>query len=104
LVVVAWMMLIGLVITAPLALAAGSQDRTPASAWAWRRSRRGRPPVGRGPRHRDRLGAVLAVAALSLLGAYLVFGERLGRLQLGGVAVVIVAVAVLSGFARDVYL
>ena len=52
-----------------------------------------------GARHGIAIASVLSsqVAALSLLGAYLVFGERLGRLQLGGVAVVIVAVAVLSG-------
>ena len=52
-----------------------------------------------GARHGIAIASVLSsqFAALSLLGAYLVFGERLGRLQLGGVAVVIVAVAVLSG-------
>ncbi len=51
-----------------------------------------------GARHGVAVASVLSsqFAALSLIGAYLAFGERLGRRQLGGVAVVIVAVAVLS--------
>ncbi|HEY3727258.1 MAG TPA: DMT family transporter [Solirubrobacteraceae bacterium] len=52
-----------------------------------------------GSRHGIAVAAVLSsqFGALSLLGAYVLFGERLTRLQLTGVAGVIVGVAVLSG-------
>jgi drug/metabolite transporter (DMT)-like permease len=51
-----------------------------------------------GARHGIAVASVLSsqFAAFSLLGAYLVFGERLGRRQLGGVIVVVAGVAVLS--------
>jgi drug/metabolite transporter (DMT)-like permease len=51
-----------------------------------------------GARHGIAIAAVLSsqFAALSVLGAYLLFGERLSRTQLTGVAVVIGGVAVLS--------
>jgi drug/metabolite transporter (DMT)-like permease len=51
-----------------------------------------------GARHGIAIAAVLSsqFAALSVLGAYLLFGERLSRIQLTGVAVVICGVAVLS--------
>jgi drug/metabolite transporter (DMT)-like permease len=51
-----------------------------------------------GSRHGIAIAAVLSsqFAALTLLGAYLLFGERLSRLQLAGVGCVIVGVAVLS--------
>lgn len=73
--------------TLPLLLASGVAEVLGFFSFTW------------GARHGIAIASVLSsqFAALSLLGAYLVFGERLGRLQLGGVAVVIVAVAVLSG-------
>ena len=73
--------------TPPLLLASGVAEVLGFFSFTW------------GARHGIAIASVLSsqFAALSLLGAYLVFGERLGRLQLGGVAVVIVAVAVLSG-------
>ncbi|HEX3830455.1 MAG TPA: DMT family transporter [Solirubrobacteraceae bacterium] len=73
--------------TAPLLLASGVAEVLGFFSFTW------------GAGHGIAIASVLSsqFAALSLLGAYLVFGERLGRLQLGGVAVVIVAVAVLSG-------
>lgn len=51
-----------------------------------------------GARHGIAFASVLSsqFAALSLVGAYVAFGERLTRRALAGVAVVIVAVAVLS--------
>jgi drug/metabolite transporter (DMT)-like permease len=72
--------------TAPLLLASGVAEVLGFFSFTW------------GARHGIAVASVLSsqFAALSLLGAYLVFGERLGRLQLGGVAVVIVAVAALS--------
>lgn len=73
--------------TWPLLLASGVAEVLGFFSFTW------------GARHGIAIASVLSsqFAALSLLGAYLVFGERLGRRQLGGVAVVIVAVAVLSG-------
>jgi drug/metabolite transporter (DMT)-like permease len=52
-----------------------------------------------GARHGIAVASVLAsqFSALSLLGAYLMFGERLGRWQLAGVMAVIAGVAALSG-------
>jgi drug/metabolite transporter (DMT)-like permease len=51
-----------------------------------------------GSRHGIAITAVLAsqFAAVSVLGAYLLFGERLSRVQLAGVATVICGVAILS--------
>jgi drug/metabolite transporter (DMT)-like permease len=51
-----------------------------------------------GARHGIAVASVLSsqFAALSVLGAYLMFGERLGRRQLSGVIFVVVGVAVLS--------
>jgi drug/metabolite transporter (DMT)-like permease len=51
-----------------------------------------------GSRHGIAVAAVLSsqFAAFTLLGAYLLFGERLSRLQLAGVGCVFVGVAVLS--------
>ncbi len=50
-------------------------------------------------RHGIAIAAVLAsqFAALSVVAAYVLFGERLSRIQLAGVVAVIVGVAVLSG-------
>jgi drug/metabolite transporter (DMT)-like permease len=72
--------------TSPLLLASGVAEVLGFFSFTW------------GARHGIAVASVLSsqFAALSLLGAYLVFGERLGRLQLAGVAVVIVAVAGLS--------
>ena len=100
LVVVAWMMLVGLIITAPVAAAGGLPDRAPASAWTWLAisgtgNVAGLVLVYR--RHGMAIASVLSsrFAALSLLGASGLQGTS-RRLQLGGVAVVIIAVAVLS--------
>jgi drug/metabolite transporter (DMT)-like permease len=72
--------------TPPLLLASGVAEVLGFFSFTW------------GARHGIAVASVLAsqFAALSLLGAYLVFGERLGRRQLAGVAVVIAGVAVLS--------
>jgi len=52
-----------------------------------------------GARHGIAVSAVLAsqFAAVAAVGAYLLFGERLGRLQLIGVAMILAGVAVLTG-------
>jgi drug/metabolite transporter (DMT)-like permease len=52
-----------------------------------------------GARHGIAIAAVLAsqFAALSAIGAYLFYRERLGRAQIAGIAVIAVGVAVLSG-------
>jgi drug/metabolite transporter (DMT)-like permease len=52
-----------------------------------------------GSRHGIAVAAVLSsqFAALSVIAAYLLFGERLSRIQLVGIASVIVGVAALSG-------
>lgn len=52
-----------------------------------------------GARHDIAVSAVLSsqFAAIAAVAAYLLFGERLGRLQLAGVATVVVGVGVLSG-------
>jgi len=52
-----------------------------------------------GARHGIAIAAVLAsqVGALAAVGGYLLFGERLGRVQLAGVTTVLVAVALISG-------
>jgi drug/metabolite transporter (DMT)-like permease len=52
-----------------------------------------------GSRHGIAIAAVLSsqFAALSVIAAYFLFGERLSRIQLTGVVAVIVGVAVLSG-------
>jgi drug/metabolite transporter (DMT)-like permease len=52
-----------------------------------------------GARHGIAIAAVLSsqFAALTALGGYLLFGERLGRIGLAGVALVICGVALLSG-------
>ena len=52
-----------------------------------------------GSRHGLAIAAVLSsqFAALSAVTAYFLFGERLSRIQLTGVAAVIIGVAVLSG-------
>jgi drug/metabolite transporter (DMT)-like permease len=52
-----------------------------------------------GARHGVAVAAVLAsqFAAIAALVAFLLFGERLGRVQLAGVATVLVAVSLLSG-------
>ena len=49
--------------------------------------------------HASAIAAVLAsqFAALSAIGAYLFYRERLGRAQIAGIAVIAVGVAVLSG-------
>ena len=51
-----------------------------------------------GARHSVAVTAVTAsqFAALAALGGYLLFGERLARLQIGGVTVIVVAVTLLS--------
>jgi drug/metabolite transporter (DMT)-like permease len=51
-----------------------------------------------GARHGIAVAAVLSsqFAALSALAGYLVFGERLSRVQLGGVAIVLIGVGLLS--------
>ncbi len=51
-----------------------------------------------GSRHGIAVAAVLAsqFAVLALIGSYILFGERLGRVQLAGVGCVIVGVAALS--------
>ena len=52
-----------------------------------------------GARHGIAISAVLAsqFAAVAAVGAYLLFGERLGRVQLVGVAMIVAGVAALSG-------
>jgi drug/metabolite transporter (DMT)-like permease len=52
-----------------------------------------------GSRHGIAVSAVLAsqFAAVSAVGAYVLFGERLARAQLAGVALVVVGVGALSG-------
>jgi drug/metabolite transporter (DMT)-like permease len=52
-----------------------------------------------GARHGIAVAAVLSsqFAVLTVIGAYVLFGERLSRVQLAGVITVIVGVAVLSG-------
>jgi drug/metabolite transporter (DMT)-like permease len=52
-----------------------------------------------GARHGIAVSAVLSsqFAAIAAVAAYLMFGERLGRLQLAGVVTVVVGVGVLSG-------
>jgi drug/metabolite transporter (DMT)-like permease len=52
-----------------------------------------------GARHGIAVSAVLSAqfAAIAAVAAYLLFGERLGRLQLAGVATIVVGVGVLSG-------
>ena len=51
-----------------------------------------------GARHSIAIAAVLAsqFAALAAIGAYVFFGERLTRVQIAGIAVVAVGVALLS--------
>ena len=51
-----------------------------------------------GSRHGIAVSAVLAsqFAALSAIGAYFLFGERLTRVQLAGVAAIVFGVAVLT--------
>jgi drug/metabolite transporter (DMT)-like permease len=51
-----------------------------------------------GARHELAIAAVLAsqVAALAAVGAYFLFGERLTRLQLAGLVIVVAGVATLS--------
>jgi drug/metabolite transporter (DMT)-like permease len=52
-----------------------------------------------GARHGIAISAVLAsqFAAVAAVGAYLLFGERLGRVQLVGVAMIVAGVAALTG-------
>lgn len=52
-----------------------------------------------GARHGIAVSAVLAsqFATISAVGVYLLFGERLARAQLGGVALVVAGVGALSG-------
>jgi drug/metabolite transporter (DMT)-like permease len=52
-----------------------------------------------GARHDVAVAAVVACqfAALSALAAFVLFGERLGRVQLAGVAVLLIGISVLSG-------
>ncbi|HEY0517123.1 MAG TPA: hypothetical protein VGD00_08385 [Solirubrobacteraceae bacterium] len=52
-----------------------------------------------GARHDIAVAAVVACqfAGLSAIAAYLLFGERLGRLQLTGVVVLLIGISVLSG-------
>ena len=52
-----------------------------------------------GARHGIAIAAVLAsqFAALSAVGAYLFYGERLGRVQIAGIAVIACGVAALAG-------
>jgi drug/metabolite transporter (DMT)-like permease len=51
-----------------------------------------------GARHSVAITAVTAsqFAAIAVLGGYLLFGERLARVQIGGVAVIVIAVTALS--------
>jgi drug/metabolite transporter (DMT)-like permease len=101
LVVVAWMMLVGLVITAPLALAAGSPDRAPVSAWAWLALSGGGNVAGLVLVYRAlRVGQVSLVAPLvSTEGAIaaviaLVAGERVAPAALVTLAVIAAGVCV----------
>jgi drug/metabolite transporter (DMT)-like permease len=71
---------------APLVVASGLAEVAGFYSYTW------------GSRHGLAIAAVLAsqFAVLALAGSYVLFGERLSRLQLAGVACVLVGVAALS--------
>ena len=85
---------------APARNAASAHDARHAATRPRVRPLRGRRlrVVRRGSRHGIAVSAVLAsqFAALSAIGAYFFFGERLTRVQLAGVAAIVFGVAVLT--------
>ena len=112
--VVAWVMLVGLVVVLPpraagvllvaVPLALGSRLQLtrralPLIVASGLAEVAGFAAYAVGARHGIAISAVLAsqFAAVAAVGAYLLFGERLGRVQLVGVAMIVAGVAALSG-------
>ena len=109
----AWVMLTGLAVVAPVALAQGKPEGLDATSVGWLVVA-GLSNVGGllliytgfvsyaiGARHGIAVTAVLAsqFAALAAIGAAIFWGERLGRLGVIGIAVIAVGVAVVSALS-----